>query len=111
MLLILISLFFIYNKLIMAKLREIKGDSYGCEDEVTYLPTLRLKEVDLPQMSTWEVGEKYQLVIEVEMSQIGQENAYEKGDGGDTEATFKITKVGVDTAEKSYAEQVADAHK
>ncbi|MCK4830169.1 hypothetical protein KA005_81375 [bacterium] len=95
----------------MANLKAIKGDTYGCDEEVTYLPTVRFNERDIPQMVDWEVGDKYRLIIEVEVSQLGQENAYEKGDGGDLEASVKLTKVGVDTTEKSYAEQVADAHK
>ena len=97
----------------MANLKELKGENYGYDEGGTsYLPVIRLNEEDLPEaFSEWEVGGKYIIAVEVELVELEQENTYAKGDGGDRKSSLKVIKVGVDKEEKSYTEQVADAHK
>ncbi len=36
------------------------------------LPSVYFRELDLPEVKEWEIGEKYQIVIQVEM--LGKEN-------------------------------------
>lgn len=93
-------------------LKELKGDNYGCCDgDTTYLPSVHLHEEDLPEAFDWEVGSKHLVTLEVELVELRQDNTYGKGDGGDRKSVLKVMKVGVDKEEKSYTEQVADAHK
>ena len=97
----------------MAKnLKELKGDNYGCyEGDTSYLPSIRLHEDDLPEAFDWEIGGKYLLAVEVELVELTQDNTYGKGEGGERKSVLKVMKVGIDKEEKSYNDQVAEAHK
>jgi hypothetical protein len=90
----------------MAKLNEVKGDSWGCEERDSFLPRISLHEADLPEAMDWEVGSKYLLTVEVELVELTQDNTFGKGDGGERKSVFKVTKVGQETDE-SYSDQAA----
>lgn len=69
--------------------------------KIKIFPTFRLGDDDLPELKTMEVGKKYTLEMEVVVKSKAQGNEW----GGEAEtdktirATFKITKVGVDTGD------------
>lgn len=76
--------------------KKVKGDS----EEVLWTPDNRpsiyFDSKQLPQISTWKVGEKYKLEIEVEMMSI---RSNEDKNNKSTNADFRINAVGVEEKE------------
>jgi hypothetical protein len=59
-------------------------------------PTLRLTTDDLAAIKNWRVGQKYKLVVEVELTGLEQGSMYEMIGGSDdkkTRANFKVKSV------------------
>lgn len=56
-------------------------------------PSIYFTEKQLPEIESWKVGEKYKLVLEVEM--IGFSKRKRKEENDNTSADFKIAAVGV----------------
>lgn len=61
-------------------------------EATSYYPEFTLDEKQLPDIKDWEVGKKYNLEIEVEMT--GQ-NKSQHDDPNKLKGSFKITKVEV----------------
>lgn len=75
------------------------------------LPTFCLREIDLPEVTQWEIGGQYYVVAKVEMvakmaaKAFGMENS---NDGGKLEAEFKMLSVKkLGAAESSALEKKA----
>ena len=71
---------------------------------VSILPTFSLSEKDLPEMKDWKVGDKYTLVIEVEMTKMMQGSEYPMyGTPPDKtiKGNFKVTSVAVEENDDS----------
>lgn len=75
----------------------------GMKEEQTY-QELCFSADQLPQISSWKVGEKYQLLVEVQM----MEHSLEK-EGGKTveEAEFDVLRVGLPGDAAPSAENMA----
>ena len=84
--------------------REVKGESF-C-DEKPFLPRISFSEEELPEINSWEIGERYVIELEVEFVELSQENTYTTGEGGERKGEFKVTKVAVGE-EEDYTKQVA----
>lgn len=58
------------------------------------LPSFSLREIDLPEVMTWEINNRYYLVMRVEM--VGKHNRsdlQQEHDKGKVEGVFKIESV------------------
>lgn len=84
------------------KLNKVKGEERnvymgeGKSKKKRILPRITLKGQDLPEMKGWKVGDKYMVVMEVEMVAMkqGQEYEFEPSDDKSTTGTFAIHAVG-----------------
>jgi len=84
------------------KLHTIKGEDIGSEMMPTrILPRFYINEADLPEIASWELGGKYLLMIEVEMT--GNRIDEHGDDAGSKEADLKVTKI-------SSIDDVSDDH-
>lgn len=58
------------------------------------LPTFRLREIDLPNVTTWDIGKEYYIVMKVKM--IGkemQQSSEARQDAHKVEGTFEMTSI------------------
>ena len=76
-------------------MKEVEGETFGAMADmppkpVKYYPRLSLTAKDLPALKSWEVGDRYLLVIEVEQTGVHKsgEGESEKIVGG-----FEVRKV------------------
>ena len=74
------------------------------------LPRFNLREIDMPEVKTWEVGEKYYIVMKVEMlaKHSGKEMGMMQGnDGSKVEGEFQmlsIKKLGIEPVDAKSLE-------
>jgi len=79
-------------------------------------PRVEFSGQDLPEMEKWDVGDKYTLTIEVEMTSIRKGSEWNDKDK-ETRGTFKVNAVGVGEGKKKsnlvdndeYAEMMDEA--
>lgn len=79
-----------YNDLMPYNMTEAMPMHEGRE-----LPSFTLREIDLPQVRTWEVNGKYYLVVQVEMLSKNSMKDYEATESGreKIEGYFKVLSV------------------
>lgn len=86
------------------KMNKVIPETYNNEiatKKIKVYPTFRLGDDDLPDIKTMEVGKKYTLNIEVEVTAKSQGNEWGGGETDKTmRATFKMMKVGCEKKEK-----------
>lgn len=104
----------------MAKMRKIKRTTTDSMKNVIDMPESRPRieftGQDIPELDDWDVGDKYTLVIEVEMTSMRKGSEWNDNDK-ETRATFKVNAVGVETEKKKgnllsneeYAEMMDEA--
>lgn len=81
-------------------------------------PRIEFSGQDLPEMDSWDVGDKYVLTIEVEMTSFRKGSEWNDKDK-ETRGTFKVNAVGVGKPEKKtglvdndeYAEMMDEARR
>lgn len=86
----------------MLKLNKVKGEmrrdfeSADPKKMKKILPRVTIKGDDLPEIEDWKVGEKYMVVMEVEMVAMrkGKEYEFEPSDDKSTTGTFAIHALG-----------------
>lgn len=66
-------------------------------------PTFNISEIQLPELTSWKVGEKYSLEMEVEMISVRKEDY--GMDKGNICGQFKITKIGADNEDNEENEE------
>lgn len=77
----------------MIKLKKIvvkkpKHDYPSIEDEMgSYPPSFSVNEKQMSEISDWKVGEKYKIVLEVEMKRM---SSYDNGTKKNTDAGFDV---------------------
>ena len=77
------------------KLKTIKisKPKHGKDEEmVSYPPSFSANEKQIPELVDWKVGEKYILVIEVEMKRM---SSYDNGTKKNTDASFDVVAYSV----------------
>lgn len=78
--------------------------SYSDTKKIKVYPTLRLGDDDLPEVKDMEVGKKYTLVIEVEVTSKSQGKEYDQNSTDKSIRTsFKVVKVGCEEKEPKKA--------
>lgn len=104
-------------------MHKVQGDKMNMDvvgKNERILPTIRLTDKDLPEIKSWEVGNKYILIMEVEQIAMRQGEEWQgAGDDKTKTATFKVLKVGVEetddnpaeTYEEDYAEKRSGGNK
>lgn len=91
----------------MLKLKKIpvKKDDYskscGMSDEIPYFaPSFHVSDKQIPEIKDWKVGEKYQMVIEVEMKSMSSHKRDDQEIG--TSGSFDVV------AYKTANEEISD---
>lgn len=74
-------------------------------------PRIQFTGADLPEMEDWDLGEKYTLMIEVEMVEMRKGSEWNEKDK-ETHGTFRVNAVGTNKKKKGNLmddEEYADA--
>lgn len=92
-------------------MKKVKGEKMeGMSDKpVRRLPRFTLSEEDLPQIKEWQVGKKYTMEVEVEMTSL-QKDQYDfsmEDEKKKMSASFKMTKIGTKKVEDMDADEFA----
>ena len=83
------------------KLKRIKPESFGgieAESKKKYYPNISLSLKDIPEAEDWEVGESYEIELEVKMISL------EMRDGEKGRVSFDIVGIMVDDDEDDEEE-------
>ena len=75
----------------MSELHKVKGETFGAETsdkKHTYFPSFSVELSEIPEAKNWEVGETYQVCLEVMQKSLRIDEKKE-------EVTFEIHKIGV----------------
>lgn len=88
-------------------LRSIKSDTEKelYPDVVRHLPTFSVTVKDLPEIKNWQVGKKYMVEMEVEMTSSSKE-AWER----ELTARFEIHKIGCEDEDDEMTKQAKRGH-
>ncbi len=57
------------------------------EEMLSYPPSFSANEKQMPEIANWKVGEKYLVLIEVEMKRM---SSYDNGEKKNTDASFDV---------------------
>ena len=91
-------------------MRKVKGEKMeGMDDKpVRRLPRFSLTQDDLPVLKDWEVGKKYTMEVEVEMTSKEKDKYdWQSEDEKKVSATFKMVKIGVEPVKEQSKEDFA----
>ena len=93
----------------MAKMHTLKTEKSMMESAVPSmpLPSFRVTVKDLPEIKSWKVGEKYPLMVEVEMVEMSK-SEYDPRDP--LSARLKIHKIGVEEMDDEATKQAKRGH-
>lgn len=81
------------------KMRKVEPEAFGPIAEMSegkprkHFPEFHINLKHLPEAKKWEIGEKYQVVLNLQMSSIDQRN--EKDGRGEGHVGFDIIGIGV----------------
>lgn len=71
------------------------------------LPSFRVTAKELPEIKSWKIGEKYSVMVEVEMTEISKA---EYDPRQPLEARLKIHKIGVEEMDDEETKQAKRGH-
>ena len=76
-------------------MRSVTPDTYSPNSKkvMKYYPTFTLDLDDIPEAEDWAIGNKYNLVIQVEQIGIRKNQDPMDGKENESEVTFKLVKV------------------
>ncbi len=82
----------------MRQIKRTRKDNNGMDiDMPESKPRIEFTGQDLPEMGDWDLGKKYTLTVEVEMTSVRKGSEWNDKDK-ETRGTFKVTAVGVGEA-------------
>lgn len=81
----------------LKKLKDKESESDGPKMEYKYdpRPCIKLNSEDIPQISSWKVGEEYTLVMKVRMEEMSSREDMNSGGKSKTNGEFRVVSIGV----------------
>lgn len=74
--------------------------------QLSYHPNFSVNGKQIPEIKDWKVGEKYTIVIEVEMKRM---SAYDNGTKKTTDASFDVTAYAVIDQDEDMSDEDLEA--